>query len=265
MYFLYRYLGNQEYIFDTIFNKRLYCSNPKNFNDPYDCRPKFSLLSCKNEPDEVWRNYYIQLEKVNHPSLTDDEIIKLAEAKFLKGEHRNDEWLIEEDLAIRKAHHDGSPRICCFSRSPRNAMMWAFYANNHKGVVLQFNKSILRDECDWYKGHSVDYYSRYITLKKYVNTMNEAIQGDCTAYYRLIFGSKSCEWSNEQEERFFSSVEYLKYPEEMLTGILFGSNTPENLQDSIIQELSRWRTKPRLFKENLLRSGIKLNFKTISY
>jgi hypothetical protein len=262
MKFLYRYFGPTEYALDTIAHRKLYFSRPSSFNDPYDCRPKFSLFSCKNDPEEVWYRYFFLLAKYQHPGLSDDVARRNADAAILEGKHRDNNWLLKSDEALRKSHDEATPRVCCFSRSPRNNMMWAHYADNHKGVVLQFNKSIMLDGFETYKGHSVEYYSQHIPLEQYVSVMEEA-EGDPTAYFRLIYGSKSCEWSSEDEERFFSSEVYVTYPEDMLTGLIFGSETPSNFQNLISQAISGWSSVPKLFKEYPVKSNIKPYFKLI--
>jgi hypothetical protein len=261
MTFLYQYYRRLDYALDTIANKRLYFSAPGDFNDPFDCRPKFSLFFCKNDPEEVWNRYFLLLAKHQYPGISDEEARKHADASLLNGKHREYQWLREADKEIRISLNDTSLRICCFSKSPRNAMMWAHYADNHKGVVLQFEKSYMFDNDASHKGFDVEYYKRPIPLNRYVEAMEETERGDDTAFSRLTYCSKSYEWASEDEIRFFSLDPYLTYPEEMLTGILLGSESPSHLQDLINTVLSGWSSKPRVFKEDPSISSIKLCFR----
>jgi hypothetical protein len=263
MRFLYRYYGNLDYVLDTIANKRLYFSSPTNFEDPFDCRPKFTLFSCKREPDSIWEKYFRLLAKERYPSISDVDAGEHAKAAVAKGSHRDKCWLRETDEAMRNSliAHVSNERICCFSRSPRNSMMWAHYADNHRGLVLQFKATEMTDPRGSYKGFDVEYYSHSIPLSRYVEAMASTANGDDVAFSRLMLCSKSCEWRPEEEVRFFSRAAYVPYPETMLTGILFGSECSVHWKAHVYQALSEWSSKPSMFDEDSVASSIKLCFK----
>jgi hypothetical protein len=264
MRFLYRYYSHLEFVLDVIANKRFYFTPPDDFNDPFDCQPKFSLHFCKNEPEEDWKRYFFLLAKHQYKGIQDSEAQKHADAAILQGKHRDNAWLREADIGIKKALTEQviPPRICCFSKSPRNPMMWAHYANNHKGIVLQFKASDMLDhKSGAYKGFDVEYYCRPIFLRRYVETMEDTLKGDPSAFARLIYCSKSQEWAGEEEVRFFSQNMHVPYPEEMLTGILFGSECPAHWQDITYALLAMWDSKPRVFKEDGSISSVRLCFR----
>jgi len=251
------------FVLDAIANRKLHFSPPSNFKDPFDCRPKFSLLFCKKDPEEDWKRFFFLLAKFQYGGISDDEARKHADAAILRGKHRNKRWLREADEEIIKvlAECVTPPRICCFSKSPRNPMMWAHYANNHKGIVLQFKTSYMLDDGASYRGFEVDYYRQPIPLKRYVESMEDSLRCDPLAFARLIYCSKSHEWASEEEVRFFSQKTYATYPEAMLTGILFGGECPRHWQDLTYKLLSMWVSKPRIFKEDGSVSSVKLCFR----
>jgi len=258
--FLYRYYSNYDFIVDTITNKRIYFSSPKDFNDPFDCRPKFSLHNCKKDEEKYWELFLFYLAKEQYHGITDEEALKHASAAIEKKLHKNNDWLLEceKQLSIAINESIKDLRICCFSKSPRNPMMWTHYANNHKGMVLQFRSSYMADYSSGeFRAFDVDYYSRPFSLKKYVESMEHSLKGDLMAFAQLVYCSKSYEWSNEQEVRFFSRKEYVTYPDNMLTGILFGSECPFLWKNLIHQSISSWKTKPRIFREESNQTSIK--------
>lgn len=52
---LYHYQGsNLDYLRDTLANQRVYFSNPKNFNDPWDCNPCFQAAVEDAESRQKW-------------------------------------------------------------------------------------------------------------------------------------------------------------------------------------------------------------------
>jgi len=267
MRFLYRYYSCFDFVLDTIINKRIYFPSPNDFNDPFDCCPKFSLLRCKKDNEKDWKSYLFFLAKDQYPGISDDEALKHAEAAIQKGLHRDKEWLFESDKSISKALNEKRKdvRICSFSKSPRNQMMWAHYANNHQGIVLQFSSVYMFDAVSGtFRGFDVDYYSKPITLRCYVESIENSLKGDNLAFVRLIYCSKSYEWTHEEEVRFFSKNIYMPYPEEMLKGILLGSECPSHWEDMIYKAVSTWRSKPKIFKEDAQRSSIKIYFRLVN-
>ena len=261
---LYKYYKNFEYALDAVANRRIYFPTVDKLNDPFDCRPKFSLLSCKNESEEDWRAYFFILaKKGSEENITDEEADLHADGAIKKQKHKDLCWLYKADQSVKNNHksflEDNHLRICSFSQSSRNQMLWAHYADNHKGVVLQFRKSILKG-----KAFAVEYYDGRITLKRYVDAINRTWKDDddVLAHGRLVFGSKSDEWKGEDEIRCFNQNKYLKFEEEMLAGILVGNECLPHRLEIFQKAISAWNRKPKIFKEDSQSSSlIKMNFR----
>ena len=267
MRFLYRYYGNFDFLLDTIINKRLYFSYPKDFNDPFDCHPKFSLVRCKNDNIVDWKEYLSILAKEENPDISDFEAMKHAEAAINKGLYKDREWLFKSDQYASEVLDEAikNIRICCFTRNPRNQMMWAHYADNHKGIALQFRSSYMFDvNSGTFRGFAVDYYSNHISLKRYLEAIKQTLNGDDLAFSRFMYCLKSIEWEQEEEIRFFSNHTYMAYPEKMLTGILLGSNCPQYREDLVHKVLTSWNDKPKIYKEDVDHSSIKIYFKLVN-
>jgi len=75
-----------------------------------------------------------------------------------------------------------------------------------------------------------------------------------------MYCSKSIEWAQEQEVRFFSNNQYVSFSHEMLSGILLGVQCPSNWSNEIFDAISGWTNKPKMFKENIDNSLIKTHF-----
>lgn len=265
--FLYRYYSNFEYVLDTVINKRIYFPSPEELNDPFDCSPKFAFLRCKGDPEVEWKSILFNHAKIEYNGISDEEAWKHAEAAISKKLHKDNNWLRDCDKSRRDSlkENQNNIRICSFSKAPRNTMMWAHYADAHKGIVLQFRSSYFRGKAsEEFRMFDINYYDHSIPLKKYVEAINNTSSGDdISAYARLILCSKSSEWSGENEVRLFSQNKYLSYPEEILTGILFGIKCPSNRVNLLLNSISSWNKKPKLFKEVPAgSSSIKMNFLT---
>lgn len=140
-------------------------------------------------------------------------------------------------------------------------MMWAHYADNHKGMALQFRVTGKYEDSQ--SGFEVQYYPNHISLKRYVDAMEEVLTGDPGAFARLIYLSKSEEWKSEDEVRFFSENEYVDYDETMLAGILFGAECSTQCLDRTRALLSTWVSQPTLFQEDSSVSSVRLYFRRL--
>jgi Protein of unknown function (DUF2971) len=114
---------------DILKHNRVYCSNPADFNDPWDCRPYFD------------------------PDLLDDPTHWRATAEYLiankRGPNGPTDDLLRTNLAfLKRMIHEFSARQCsdilrrwavyCLSVYPDIALMWSHYSRNHTGVCLEF-------------------------------------------------------------------------------------------------------------------------------
>jgi len=252
MKFLYRYYGNTDYAFDVVKNKRIYFSLQSEFRDPYDCLPKFSLLSCKNEGVKTWSEFLEMIEVYDNPEINEAELNQKI-SKILNGQNHPSISCLkdyEQERSIMLSNFLSRIRICCFAKSPRNQMLWAHYAKNHSGLVFQFRTKFMADgETGEAKFFPVNYYEKPISLRQYIQIL-KAGQKNSLEYANFQYCSKSQEWAGEDEVRFFSHNEYVQFPEEMLTGIIFGSKTPEDVINNFNQIIGDWNLKPKLFIES---------------
>lgn len=252
MRFLYRYYSNIDYALDVVKNKRMYFSLQSEFNDPFDCLPKFSLLACKNDGVQCWSELLRLGERYNNPSISEIELEAKIQNTLNGRSHPSIEWLKgyeqERDQAIGELLK--GIRICSFAQSPRNQMLWAHYASNHSGVVFQFRTKYMADgETGEIKMFPVTYYEKPISLPEYIKIFKAGFD-DPLEYARFQYCSKSQEWSGENEIRLFSNQQHVHFPEQMLSGVIFGVKTPGHVIEKFKGEIFGWNIKPIFFKEN---------------
>lgn len=131
----------------------------------------------------------------------------------------------------------------CFSNSPIVAPMWAHYAQNHSGFVLEFNIESLRDHFEEIEIRDVEYKAapdpalatsleRAAVTKKprHAVWLRQAVLAE--AYF-----SKYQDWSYEQECRLVDRNHYVEnvagndilfIPIRCVTAMLIGRNFPED-------------------------------------
>lgn len=258
--FLYRYYKNEDYIFDVIRNKRLYHCHPKEFNDPFDCKPLASLRFNHHVSDDVWLKFLFYFLRTQNPELPEKEIQAYAEAGLQHGQHRNNTWLKRVDKHFK---HVGSlVRVCCFATSPRNMMMWEHYAANHSGLAFQFRVSGLHDaKTRQYRGCQVNYTNASPGIAEYVHALSQAFDfKDYTALTHFFYGTKTKHWRGEEEIRFFTYKrrKYLKFNQSTLSGVIFGSLCKPSLMKKVKHEFTKWHHQPVFFKGSIESSYHKL-------
>lgn len=131
---------------------------------------------------------------------------------------------------------DNNLRILCFSALPpeRNPLMWAHYADGHKGVCLEFEMSTWMGTLPYGKGQGFD-----LKDVKYDEKRVEVDLTD-TSVERLydIVCRKHEHWSYEQEWRFIQALftknqHYIEFPKKALTKVFMGLKMPEHNRETL--------------------------------
>lgn len=190
----YKYLPFNEGSLCIIKNGTMKFTSPSEFNDPFDCDP---------EMDKDKHLNYIKGRK--------DLFIKAGDSLGLSPAERiqNKSIILKR---VENAIQDGELSqklvkefvgICSLSRDPLNLLMWAHYAKNHTGFVVEFcipmkaKKYNEEDALKWLVPLKVEYEK----TKPIVNPedKNHVI---CDKYFLV----KGLDWKYEQEERVVDSL-----------------------------------------------------------
>jgi hypothetical protein len=201
----------------------LLASNPSFFNDPFEIRPCF---------DQERHNFFAKSHEEFHARFgIPNSLIACGTMVGVPTENAVD---FGEQLNKRFRDEMGNRfRVCCFSRTPHNVLMWGHYATSHQGFVLgldvsknDFAPSLRTDGFEinyttdrsglklplaYYGVHSVENYDLHGNV---VNNPNEEIASDCglvipfSEYFRKIesaristLTTKDINWAYEQEVR----------------------------------------------------------------
>ncbi|MCB0331614.1 MAG: DUF2971 domain-containing protein, partial [Bdellovibrionales bacterium] len=95
-------------------------------------------------------------------------------------------------------------RICSMSKKADNITMWSFYADQHQGVCLGFNKNLFHQQ-EKVNAHQVNYVNQLPTINDldfwaHANTANYPFS--IMEHMLNYLTSKSEHWSGEEEVRF---------------------------------------------------------------
>ncbi|WP_288956053.1 DUF2971 domain-containing protein [uncultured Polaribacter sp.] len=165
--------GNSQFLKNVLENNTIGFSSLKEFNDPFE-----SCYSYNHYVKNVETAFQYVVEMNNGP--ISDKVSRL----------RN---LIENSLSKFK--------ITCFSKTPYEPLMWAHYAEKHRGICYCFNKDEGIFNMLKYKGKQVT-YSNLLPKIDYFDdrTTYEMIKPQIES----IILTKSEKWNYEKEFRYYT-------------------------------------------------------------
>lgn len=203
---LYKYCQANEWAEKIITEQKIFFPLPTKFNDIFECSP------CYVEPSKIDIENYLKKHNINNP--TDKQ-------KIICRKKMNE--IVKEEL-----QHTG---ILCLTTKNDNLLMWAHYAQDHRGVCFEFSPQ--NNDSYFHEALPVDYNSE---RKK----LNYAKDSKCLVQDIIL--RKSSDWAVEDERRIIKSCDYMKkesdkrnlnfekdggisleYKKDELTGLYFGA------------------------------------------
>ena len=107
---------------------------------------------------------------------------------------------------------EDSPRICSFSTDMSEIRMWAHYAQNHKGVAIEFSTS------------------KSLKKVRYNKSPPEFCEGVSKTN---IMSNKLYQWKYENEWRYITFDPIETFLEGKITKVIFGIRTPDAIKEVI--------------------------------
>jgi hypothetical protein len=187
---------NADWLRMAVLDGKIYFSNPNNFNDPWDCQPYY-YVPTETEPElrEQYIKKFTAKESDGHS------------AANLRHDQQYFESVINKFSVLMTSAIQEQYRIYCLSTHSDSTLMWSHYANNHRGVCLEF-------KCDnevFGGAMRVNYIDKYPPL-------------DFTCDPLLPLITKSSAWSYEDEYRVVALEKFID-PSVALPGMI---RTKEN-------------------------------------
>lgn len=160
---LYRYrsLNNEQRFIDEVLERRIFMSNPKEFNDPFDSS---SILKVEDiSKSEKLKNIFEEwVSRFSDRSIVRSifkhknwfERLNGFTANLIEYENEFTGSCVEEKERWVKQYYYGEferlnehinrlstsfSKVACFTESNTNLPMWAHYTNGHKGVCLEYD------------------------------------------------------------------------------------------------------------------------------
>lgn len=278
----FRYLGS--HWLDTLRDRRLKLAMPSELNDPFDCTMAYignpSRAVAKAEADkmidtefaDICNNIMPRKERRVELQNKKRQVRKLIQEKFEK---------ITNAESMEKTALDRTVRLLCMSSPdyPDNMdvpfehseiLMWAHYANNHKGVRIELNFEKLNFEKS--KIDFVQYSERRPT-----HDWSDGLEFHQKMLLDALM-TKSKAWDYENEVRFFThpkycesellengqSLSFLPFPEDLIRRVDFGLNMTIEEQDECKKLLANDYPHVAIYKANYHPTEYRLRYEQIN-
>jgi len=197
--FHYTSFAKPERLARVFMENSIYCSNPKDFNDPWDCRPCFNK-EVLNDPKEYDRivKWFMLCDRKKNTSLSEREHTQREQE--LRSNRGLLEWMIDEMTSGMEKAIQSQYRVFCMSIHPGSPLMWSHYGGKHQGLCLEFS---VRNSL-FCAALQVEYMNSYPTFN-----LDEKDEGDNLK--PLVV--KSCMWSYEDEFRLVTAELPYTFPD----------------------------------------------------
>jgi hypothetical protein len=195
----------------TVLQDEIYFAAATSFNDPFDLRPAFSLQAT---PD-VQREDYLRMSTNFDPGMSEGD--RAAEADKVMATSMSADDIGFTTAAIQTIHnHHMSTAIgvLCVSTKPDDILMWSHYADSHRGICLEF------DRTGKFMAHAqkVQYSHERVPINPYDDNYEVMME--------KALLTKSEHWSYESEWRlcrYEGGPGVVKFRPANLTGIIIGA------------------------------------------
>jgi hypothetical protein len=176
-----------EWLSTTLRWQKVRCSNPAKLNDPWDCRPWYDSDSISTT-DQIeaficWGRQFPQPGVSPHQQARCESILRTDAGRRQK--------LIDGFSACNQLII-GRRRLYCLTPDPCSTLMWSHYADNHRGICLEFDTANLL----FSEALEVAYRSEY---PRWVPHEMEQIAFE-------MFLMKAEDWKHEKEFRIIGGV-----------------------------------------------------------
>lgn len=218
-------------------NNELYCAASNTFNDPFDCsaRREFEF---KDKNELITKMAPLE---VSHQGITMTEAMSYLEG-IAASESTIKDYITKKSALIQELMFQQIFGICSFSQIPNDILMWSHYSDGHKGFCIEYNRN---DEniLKWARQVIYPEDDEFLYFDYWTVEPKEQIEE-----FKKIVLTKSRHWSYEKEWRIVDKPSHvdncyrghtITYPDNMLSGIIFGARMPEKDRKTVRDILAK--------------------------
>ncbi|HIF5801342.1 TPA: DUF2971 domain-containing protein [Vibrio parahaemolyticus] len=255
---LYKYRAINDYSLQNLEEDSIWLSEPRNFNDPYDCsftkKDELDLYDSSVVLDMALKSGIISNEdqisieailSSETPTTTLMELSYPDRPEYAQAMGDVLSTVIKEQglgiISELSENMKQAFKVCCFSEDPKSILMWSHYADYHKGFCIAYDFGELGNE---------DLRTRVLYPVIYSNSMFDAsgiFSRNKTVNNILYINQaaliKSLEWQYEKEWRLVfgngTLAEEMGYQVPKAKFVILGTKIAKKDADKIIEICDR--------------------------
>ena len=246
---LYKYRPFDVFFLRILTHAEVSYSDPRKFNDPLDCDPTIEVDIELNDLEHLCYEFL-------RSTLTDDEAkAEIKNYRYRSSEHgdfRSDpsveaylKSLLAERIRERLKQELGSQGVLSLSARWDSSLMWSHYADNHKGICIEFDATALSHP----NLGAVDYLAPRRIRASDLFDWKKRLSGDAGQRVRnTYFFSKANPWRYEKEWRELAERSGVRESSFAVTAIHFGLKCDGAVIQTVVKLLDR---NPSVFLYNM--------------
>lgn len=246
---IYKYRSFNDFKYEQVFEEGLvYFSSPREFNDPFECRPEIKMF----ESITVAKEHLNQRIKAVYPNVSFKKRQEMVHLKLR--DYNNKDW--QEEYFKGHVERHG---IYCMSKVWNQVLMWSHYSHKHMGFCMGFDIGSYDDQLD--VAFPVHYSSRYPVLD--FNDLYPETDETPIYFTRNLLLTKSARWKYEKEVRFIKVGSLggsgtVPFERNKITEIILGVNFDQNTEkdrDKLFNLIKEYTPEARIYRASLSNRG----------
>lgn len=237
-----------EYLEALLTDLRLFHSLPQEFNDPFECRPQWRLPQTAPEIRDIRKRLFFVARKNGASKKGAEEFA----SKSMKNRDR-----LEAAIISSSTNNYRNVRICSYSTTKENILLWSHYANSHKGICVEFDATRPPLSISM----KVNYQDEYPEIEY-------PLPDGARAFVPIL--TKSTCWAYEQEYRSIliagakdqpphDETSFLLEPG-TISSIYLGAQISEEHKKRLLNILEKSKTTPQVWKSKIANDSYSILF-----
>jgi hypothetical protein len=213
---------------NLILNNELWMSSPQDFNDPFDGCAVFKTFERGVAYRDTLGKY---LKKLGRDKGFNPKKMRKPLSYWVANPEKF-------DAAFNENHESARSKvgICSLSANPHSPLMWAHYANDHRGVCVQFRLS----------GDVRNMIAYPVVYDDKFPVICDPLKINAGALQHAAFLQKSSDWAYEKEWRLLSipgAREVRRINHDAISGLILGLRVTECDHDFVMTLLAKRESK----------------------
>lgn len=243
--FLYRYRSfKNARDEESLTTNLLWFADPKEFNDPMDCKPHYTFDGGDELAVARFREQtFFRAARRGDSTLNGVELQNRISAYRDQYPNVNEEfWKFAHEIV---EHYVRDVGVLCLTETGQCPVMYYHYADAHRGICLKYRSADLFSYVE-----PVEYTVDYPRVDFFADDEG----GD----FKKLFLTKYVSWQYEKEWRlvefsrdFTLEPRHLVYPASLLEGVIFGMHLPQSSRERIEELLRAGGRHVTLFEAKL--------------